>query len=237
MLLLNLIQEIDDERLPKLLPPIWAHLADILVPFQQVASMHAALLALIPQQRVEALVLAWHHAHLCSQSHGKNKPYHQRESQSWLDFAPGLLGDPFPWLHVLVFDHLDSMVKASSLVEMVHALIRPYLNRCKGYITQETLNLIMFDHNHRRYNSGRRTGKAPIELLTGEALQADWVELFIQHKQEVSRDASGAARPALEVVLGRHGQTPPSETPSGPAICAPSADAGHPWPPMDVEAA
>jgi len=183
------------------------------------------------------LVLAWHHEHLCDQSHGKNKHYHQRESQYWLDFAQGLLGDPFPWLQVLVFDNLDSIVKASSLVEMVNALIRPYLNSCKGYITQETLNLIMFYHNHRRYKSGRRKGKAPIELLTGEALQADWVELFIQHKQEVSRDASGASRPALEVVLGRHGQTPPSETPAGPAICEPSADAGHPWPPMDVEAA
>src|SRR5256886_1697481 len=235
MLLLNLIQEIDDEMLPKLLQPIWAHLDDILVPFQQVASMHAELLALIPQQRVDALVLAWHHDHLCYQSHGKNKHYHQRESQYWLDFAQGLLGDPFPWLHVLVFDNLDSIVKASSLVEMVNSLIRPYLNSCKGYITQETLNLIMFYHNHRRYKSGRRKGKAPIELLTGEALQADWVDLLIQRKQEVSRDASRASHPALEVVLGRHWQTPPSETPSGPAICEPSADAGHPWPPMDVE--
>ena len=44
--------------------------------------MHAELLALIPQQIVDALVLAWHHEHLCYQSHGKNKHYHQRESQS-----------------------------------------------------------------------------------------------------------------------------------------------------------
>jgi hypothetical protein len=237
MLLLNLIQEIDDEMLPTLLQPIWAHLDDILIPFQQVASMHAALLALIPQQIVEALVLAWHHDHLCYQSHGKNKHYHQRESQYWLDCAHGLLGDPFPWLQVRVFDNLDSIVKASSLVAMVHSLIRPSLNSCQGYITQETLNLIMFYHNHRRDKSGRRKGKAPIALLTGEALQADWIDLLIQHKQAVSRDASGASRPALEVVLGRHEQTPPSETPSGPAICEPSADAGHPWPPMDVAAA
>ncbi len=237
MLLLSLIQEIDDEMLPKLLQPIWAHLDDILVPFQQVASIHAELLALLPQQIVDALVLAWHHEHLRYQSHGKNKHYHQRESQYWLDFAQGLLGDPFPRLHVLVFDKLDSIVKASSLVEMVNSLIRPYLNSCKGHITQETLNLIMFYHNHHRYKSGRRKGKAPIELLTGEALPADWVDLLIQHKQAISRDASGASRPALALMLGRHGQTPPSETPSGQAICEPSADSGPPWPPMDVEAA
>jgi hypothetical protein len=237
MLLLSLIQAIDDERLPKLLQPIWSHLDDSLVPFQQVASIHAELLALLPQQRVDALVLAWHQDHLCDQSHGQNKHYHQRESQYWLDFAQGLLGDSFPWLQGLVFDKLDSIVKASSLVEMVNSLLRPYLNSCKGHITQETLNLIMFYHNHRRYKSGRRKGKAPIELLTGEALQTDWVDLFIQHKQEVSRDASGASRPALELMLGNHGQTPPSETPSGQAICEPRADSGHPWLPMDVEAA
>jgi hypothetical protein len=237
MLLLSLIQAIDDERLPKLLQPIWSHLDDSLVPFQQVASIHAELLALIPPQRVDALVLAWHHDHLCDQSHGQNKHYHQRESQYWLDFAQGLLGDSFPWLQGLVFDKLDSIVKASSLVEMVNSLLRPYLNSCKGHITQETLNLIMFYHNHRRYKSGRRKGKAPIELLTGEALQTDWVDLLIQHKQEVSRDASGASRPALELMLGNHGQTPPSETPSGQAICEPRADSGHPWLPMDVEAA
>ena len=61
---------------------------------------------------------------------------------------------------------------------MVNALIRPYLNSCKGQITQETLNLIMFYHNHRRYKSGKRQGKAPIELLTGQPLDAPWWELL-----------------------------------------------------------
>ena len=42
----------------------------------------------------------------------------------------------------------------------------------------------MFYHNHRRYKSGKRQGKAPIELLTGETLEADWVELLLQHIQK-----------------------------------------------------
>ena len=102
------------------------------------------------------------------------------ESELWLTFSEGLLDGQFDAFKVLVFENLDSIVKASSLVEMVNALIRPYLNSSKGQITQETLNLIMFIDNHRRYKSGRRQGKAPIELLTGEALQGDWVELLIQ---------------------------------------------------------
>jgi hypothetical protein len=236
-LLLGLMQEIDDEAIPKLLKPIASHLGDILVPFKQVESIHAELLARMPQQILDALVLAWQHDHLSYQSHGKRKHHHQRECQHWLDFAEGLLDDQFEALKGLVFEKLGAIVKASSLVEMVNSLIRPYLNSCKGQITQEALNLIMFYHNHRRYRSGRRKGKAPIELLTGEALQADWVELLIQHKQKASRDASEALRPTLELASEHHEQTPQSETLPGQAIFEPSADSDHPWQPTDVEAA
>jgi hypothetical protein len=58
--LLGLMQEIDDEKMPKLLKPMASHLDDILGPFKQVESIHAELLELIPQQILDALVLAWH---------------------------------------------------------------------------------------------------------------------------------------------------------------------------------
>jgi len=182
-------------------------------------------------------VLSWHHDHLSYQSHGKKKQYHRRERNYWLTFSEGLLDGQFDALKVLVFEKLDSIVKASSLVEMVNALIRPYLNSSKGQITQETLNLIMFYHNHRRYKSGRRQGKAPIELLTGEALQGDWVELLIQHKREASANANESSSPVLEFVPSHPGQTAPSAIPSDEAVCEPSADADHGWQPTDVAAA
>jgi hypothetical protein len=236
-LILSLMEDIEDEKLPKLLKPIRSHLDDILVPFRQVELMHAELLEVMPEQIVDAFVLSWHHDHLSYQSHGKKKQYHRRESDYWLNFAEGLLDDQFDAWKVLVFEKLDSVVKASSLVEMVNSLIRPYLNSSKGQITQETLNLIMFYHNHRRYKGGRRQGKAPIELLTGEALQGDWVDLFIQHKREASANASGASSPVLEFVPSHHEQTAPSEIPTDQAVCEPSADADHGWQPTDVEAA
>jgi hypothetical protein len=37
--------------------------------------------------------------------------------------------------------------------------IMPYLNNSKNQISQETLNLIMFYHNHLRYNAGKRKGQ------------------------------------------------------------------------------
>jgi hypothetical protein len=236
-LLLSLIEEIDDAVLPKLLHPIRSHLDDILAPFEQAASIHAELLDLIPQQVLDALVLAWHHEHLSYQSQAKQKRYHHHESQQWLDFAEGLLDNQFEPLKVLVFERLDSIVQASSLVEMVNSFIRPYLNSSKGQITQETLNLIMFYHNHRRYKSGKRQGKAPIELLTGEALEADWVELLIQHIQKASQGTSLTSSSPLALVPHRHEHTTPSQTPPGQAILEPSTASDLSWSPMDAEAA
>jgi hypothetical protein len=235
--LLDMIQEVDDEKLAKLLKPIRSHLDDIFVPFEQVESVHGALLELMPEPIVDALVLAWHHNHLSSQSHGQKKHAHQQQSQQWLDFAEGLLDDQFAPRKVLVFEKLDTVVKASSLVEMVNSLLRPYLNSSKGQITQETLNLIMFYHNHRRYKGGRRQGKAPIALLTGEALQGDWVDLFMQHKREASTKACETSSPALELVPNPHGPTSPPQTAPDQATCESRADTDHPWPAMDKKAA
>ena len=237
MLLLSLIEEIDDAVLPKLLHPIRSHLDDILAPFAQAESMHVALLDLVPQQTLDALVLAWHHEHLSYQSHAKQKRYHQHESQQWLDFAEGLLDNQFEPLKAVVFEKLDAIVQASSLVELVNSFIRPYLNSSKGQITQETLNLIMFYHNHRRYKSGKRQGKAPIELLTGEALEADWVALLIRHTQEVSQGPSLTSSAPLALVPHRHEHTTPSQTPPGQAILESSTESALSWSPMDAEAA
>jgi hypothetical protein len=236
-LILSLMEEIGDEKLPKLLHPIRAHMDDILVPFRQVERIYADLLEWMPEPIVDALALAWHHDHLFYQSRGKKKQYHRRESDYWLTFSEGLLDGQFNEFKALVFEKLDSIVKASSLVEMVNSLIRPYLNSSKGQITQETLNLIMFYHNHRRYKSGRRQGKAPIELLTGEALQGDWVDLLIQHKRDACANANESPSPVFEFVPSHQGQTAPSEIPSDQALCEPNADTDHGWQPTDVAAA
>src|SRR6266436_3760633 len=237
MLLLSLIEEIDDAALLKLLPPIRSHLDDIFVPFEQAEAMHVELLDLVPQQILDALVLAWHHEHLSYQSSAKQKRYHQHESQQWLDVAEGLLDNQFEPRKAIVFEKLDSIVQASSLVELVNSFIRPYLNSSKGQITQETLNLIMFYPNHRRYKSGQRQGKAPIELLTGEALEADWVALLLQHTQETSPCPSLTSSAPLTLVPHGHEHTMSSQTPPGQALRAPSAESAIPWSPTGAEAA
>ncbi len=235
--ILSLMQEIDDEKLPKLLTSLRSHLDDICVPFRQVESVHAELLEFIPQPIIDALVLAWHHDHLSYQAHGKKKHYHRRECEYWLDFSEALLDEQFDGFKVLAFEKLDAIVKASSLVKMVNSLIRPYLNSSKGHITQETLNLIMFYHNHRRYKGGKRQGKAPIELLTGEVLEADWVDLLIQHKQETSPDAAVAPTPSLTLVPHGHEGRRQAETPANHVALEANADSHHPWQAVAAEAA
>jgi hypothetical protein len=239
-LLFQLLKELDDAALHTILHPLQSHLDDIVVPYQQTDMLYAQLLAQVPQQVLDALIRAWHHQHLSHQSHGKQKRYHHFEQQQWLDFADGLLEHDLEPLQTLVFDQLDSIIRASSLVEMVNGLIRPYLNSCKGYVTQEMLNLIMFYHNHHRYKSGKRQGKAPIELLTGQALEIDWVDLLLQQVGAGHHAALGASQPfsmPLELVPNPHERSRPIETSPDVAIAKPIVDGDSVSPPPMGKAA
>jgi hypothetical protein len=83
-----------------------------------------------------------------------------------------------------VYRELDTIVQSSSLVECINSIIRPYLDRSRNQITQETLNLIMFYHNHRRYYSGKRKGRTPMEILTGKKQEKDWILLLLDLAKE-----------------------------------------------------
>jgi hypothetical protein len=229
-LLFDMIEELDGVAITQTLQPMRTHLDDILVPFKQVEVVAAELRFVVPHEALDFLVLAWYHAHLGDQSGSKKKRYHQSERDFWLACAEGLLGNEFDPLKALVFDKLDTIVRASSLVEMVNSLIRPYLNSCKGQITQETLNLIMFYHNHRRYKSGKRQGKAPIELLTGKPLEASWWELLRQQvntEQGVTDSGTLPTRPPLHLVGNNDDQTNQPGMAPGQAIIAPTGAAEH----------
>jgi hypothetical protein len=221
MLLLDLIAELNCAAITKTLKPIRNHIDDILVPFKQAEDIEAELRLVVPHGALDFLVLAWRHDHFVYQSGSKQKGYLQSERDFHLACAEGLLGDEFDRLKTLVFDKLDTIVRASSLVEMVNSLIRPYLNSCKGQITQATLNLIMFYHNHRRYKSGKRQGKAPIELLTGKPLEAPWWELLRQRintEQGVTDPGTVLSRPSLQLVVNNDEGTDQQAIPSDQAI-------------------
>lgn len=78
-----------------------------------------------------------------------------------------------------VLNVLDATLRASSAVENINSLLRPYffLRRSVG---PEFLQLLEFHLNHRRFARSRnpeRVGKSPCELLTGEP-HGDWLEML-----------------------------------------------------------
>lgn len=70
--------------------------------------------------------------------------------------------------------------QSSAMVECINSFLRPYLNECRDQISQEFLQLLMFYYNHRRFQRGKRKGKAPIEILSDIPLEKNWLNLLLQ---------------------------------------------------------
>lgn len=79
-----------------------------------------------------------------------------------------------------IYAELDQIIQASSMVECINSILRPYLNTSKNNITQAFLNTFMFYHNHRRYHAGKRKGKTPMEILTAKEQKEDWITLLFK---------------------------------------------------------
>jgi Zn-dependent M16 (insulinase) family peptidase len=70
-----------------------------------------------------------------------------------------LIGEEFEKIKETVFDELDNIIQASSAIENINSILRPYLDSSKNQTSQKFLNIFMFYHNHRRYKAGKRKGK------------------------------------------------------------------------------
>lgn len=136
----------------------------------------------IDQEALQTLCLAWQwRKGIIKSKKPAARKYCAANENYCLELAASYLQDDYDLVKEQVYIKLDSIVHSSSLVECINSIIRPYLNSSKNNITQETLNLIMFYHNHRRYNSGKRRGKTPMEILTGKKQEKDWVELLFDN--------------------------------------------------------
>jgi hypothetical protein len=185
LVLMDLLNELKLSKLKEQTQKIRLHIDDICNCYQQVETIYQQLTKTIPFEILNYIGLAWQHDHQSHQYKGSLKKYHQAEYEFWLEVAKQLLNENNENENNVetkinqAFDKFNAMVRSSSLVEMVNSQIRPYLNNCKGQITQAHLNLIMFYHNHSLYKSGKRKGKAPIEILTGTKLEKNWIEVLL----------------------------------------------------------
>ncbi len=139
----------------------------------------------IHPEALKALFLAWQYRKgLIKSKKVKSRQYNKERETLYLEIACDYLQDDSDSVISEVYAELDRIVQSSALVECINSIIRPYLNNSKNQVTQEMLNLIMFYHNHRRYKAGKRKGKTPMELFTGEMQKKDWIELLFDVVKE-----------------------------------------------------
>jgi hypothetical protein len=141
----------------------------------------------ISNENITNLTLVWQWKKALVKA--KKEDRRKRAKSEWLfyqEYAKDSLGNSYEELSQVMFDELDNIIQASSIIENINSILRPYLDKSKNQITQEFLNLFAFYHNHRRYNDGKRKGKTPMEILTKKKQNKDWVELltdFIEDTQ------------------------------------------------------
>jgi len=130
-------------------------------------------------ETITTLTLAWQWNKALIKSKKEQRRKNAKEqSLFYLEYAQDILGDGYEKIQNQLFSELDNVIQASSMVENINSILRPYLDHSKNQITQEFLNLFAFYHNHRRFKAGKRKGKTPMEILTKEIQNKGWIELL-----------------------------------------------------------
>lgn len=179
---LDLMEELDYKPIKKPITSVRNALPDCLTYFEnaQQAVKNCDKLS-DNKEALSALYLAWQWEKVVIKSKDterKHKAIEQRDTHLTL---AALFIDNKEVTKALkedVYKELDQIIQASSLVECINSLLRPYLNNSRNQVTQEFLNTFMFYHNHRRYHAGKRKNKTPMELLTGKEQKEDWISLL-----------------------------------------------------------
>ncbi len=130
-------------------------------------------------ETITMLTLAWQWDKALTKAKKEERRKRAKEEYLfYIEYAKDILGDSYKDVKLKLFDELDNIVQASSVVENINSILRPYLDHSKNQITQEFLNLFTFYHNHRRYSAGKRKDKTPMEILTGDTQDKGWIELL-----------------------------------------------------------
>ena len=183
---LSLIEELGHKKIIKAVNKVRRTMPGLLNYFDLAISVLEDLSSLpIHQEALKALCLAWQWGKGSIKSKkAKRRNFCDLNENFCLEIAIGYLQDEYEAVKEQVYQQLDQIVQSSALVECINSIIRPYLDRSKSNVTQETLNLIMFYHNHRRYVDGKRKGQTPMEILTGKEQKKDWIELLFDAARE-----------------------------------------------------
>lgn len=188
---LDLLETLSDAKITKAVNKVSNTLPDLFNYFDIAKPIVDELMTLpIDQGTLKALFVAWQWGkEMIKSKNAKARQYCKRNEQCYLQMAMCSLQENYTLIKEDVYMKLDQIIRSSALVECINSIIRPYLNNSKNHVTQETLNLIMYYHNYRRYKDGKRKGKTPYEILTGEKQEKDWIKILF--------DIAAEKKPAL----------------------------------------
>jgi len=149
--------------------------------YQRAEAVYQGLIERYPHAVGEALACGWQVARqsVNSKDYGMRKRL-AHEAALYYAYAAHLLPEHAEAIRQEVVEALEAEVRSSSLVENVNSALRPLLETCRGQVGQEMLELFAYVHNHRRFVRGKRAGKAPIEMLTGNKIEKTWLDSLLE---------------------------------------------------------
>jgi len=189
---LSLIEELGHTRINEAVQKVRRTMPHLLNFFVRAETVVSGLSELpIDPNALKALCLAWQwRKALIKSKSAKGRKICRENEDFCLQIAESYLLEDAEFIKEQVYAQLDQIVQSSALVECINSIIRPYLNGSRNHVNQETLNLIMFYHNHRRYTDGKRKGQTPMEILTGKKQKKDWIDLLFEVIQEKDKSFS-----------------------------------------------
>jgi hypothetical protein len=182
--ILGLMRELGCEQLNQEVKSFASGLKGYWGYYQRAEQVYQGLIERYPlaeSEIMQALACGWQLARQATNS----KDYSVRkrlaqEADFYYDYAASLLPAGASEIRKEVVEALDGEVRSSSLIENINSALRPLLETCRGQIDQEMLELFAYVHNHRRFERGKRAGKAPIEILTGKDMEKTWLNSLLE---------------------------------------------------------
>src|SRR6266446_4041438 len=179
--IVTLMDELDGAQLHQDLASFASGLEGYWGYYQRAEQVFQECITRYPREVVQALACGWQLARQATNSkvYGMRKRLAQ-DAKFYFAYAATLLPEASEALRKEMVEALDAEVRSSSLIENVNSTLRPLLETCRGQVDQQMLDLFAYVHNHRRFVRGKRAGKAPIEILTGKAMDKTWLTSLLE---------------------------------------------------------
>jgi len=186
-LALDLIMTLENNKINTTINKITKLLPGLLAYFDRAVTIVNELKRIgISEDVLKDCCLAWQYRkHKIKAKHQQRRNFYKNKEQDKLAHLQQIIGEQYNAILDIVYSQLDGIVQSSALVETINSIVRSYLNTTRNHISQHLLNLIMFYHNNRRYHGGKRKGKTPLEILTGNKQEKDWIQLLFDKVEKI----------------------------------------------------